>query len=72
MIDYAALWLSLEVIIIPVIYTVGYEMVMDRQRNRYEKAISSVEDLLIAAKLENATLKTKVNYLSQQNKESKQ
>ncbi len=35
--QYAQLWLSLEIIIIPTMYLIGYEFMLEKQRMNFEK-----------------------------------
>ena len=39
---YAQLWLSLEIIIIPTMYLIGYEFMMEKQRRKFEQIITSI------------------------------
>lgn len=57
---YAPLWLSLEVIIIPTLYLIGYEFLMHKQRKDFELNLS-----LIAEEIEN--LDEKVEMLEKEN-----
>lgn len=36
---YTSLWLNLEIIIIPVFYLIGYELMLDKQQNRFEERL---------------------------------
>ena len=40
---YATLWLSLEVIILPTVYTLGYKYLMDKQRKGFENDINEFQ-----------------------------
>lgn len=56
---YAPLWLSLEVIIIPTLYLIGYEFLMHKQRKSLEKEISSLNEIIDKQYKEIIRLKTK-------------
>jgi hypothetical protein len=47
---YKMLWLSLEVIILPLIYYVGYEMMMDNQKGKFEENIDFISNKVIDLK----------------------
>lgn len=45
--QYATFWLSLEVITLPLIYAVGYEMLMDKQKKKYEQEIRTTRQYIL-------------------------
>lgn len=64
---YATLWLSLEVIILPLIYYIGYELLMSDQKEELEKEldifideIEGLEDYAVSLEKENSNLKEKL------------
>jgi len=40
---YKELWLALEIIILPIIYIIGYEMLMDNQRKSFLKTFQHLK-----------------------------
>tara|TARA_Y100000310_G_C20663807_1_gene806319 strand:- start:2099 stop:2365 length:267 start_codon:yes stop_codon:yes gene_type:complete len=54
---YALLWLSLEVIIIPTLYLVGYELLIHKQRKNFERDISLIVSKVEKLEKENYRLK---------------
>ena len=58
--NYSLLWLSLEVIILPVVYYLGYELIMDKQRAAFQRSIDAIRDYSAAMAAENTILKEKV------------
>ena len=60
---YKMLWFSLEVIILPLIYYVGYEMMMDQQKEEFERSVDFISSKIIDLDDENKGLKLKLKYL---------
>ncbi|KKM76383.1 hypothetical protein LCGC14_1380700 [marine sediment metagenome] len=64
--DHAMMWLYIEVIVLPIIYYIGYEVLMEKQKESFErdadkmieKAIA-VRDYAISVEKETAKLKYK-------------
>ncbi len=56
---YDKLWLSLEVIILPIIYSIGYEALMEKQRNRMINIHTKISRKILKLEVENCILKTK-------------
>lgn len=42
--EYDKLWLSLEIIILPLAYATGYECLMNRQRNKFETIMNMMAE----------------------------
>ena len=56
----AMMWLSLELIILPFIYVVGYEMLMDKQRRQLEEKMNKTLLNLNVLEKQNLELKHKL------------
>ncbi|MEK6809157.1 MAG: hypothetical protein AABY40_00625 [Nanoarchaeota archaeon] len=56
-----AMWLSLELIILPFIYVVGYEMLMDKQKQWLEEKMSRILARSALIEKENIGLKYKLS-----------
>lgn len=59
----AAMWLSLEVIILPFLYVVGYEMLMDRQKRELEEKMRKTLLNLNVLEKNNVELKHNLNII---------
>ena len=57
----AAMWLSIEVIILPFLYVVGYEMLMDKQKKQLEEKMNKTLLNLNVLEKQNLELKHKLN-----------
>ena len=55
------MWLSLEVIILPFLYVVGYEMLMDKQKREVDAVMYRVISESTAIESENVELKNRLN-----------
>ncbi len=44
--NYSVLWLSLEVITLPIIYYIGYEMLMSRQKEELDREFDELSEEL--------------------------
>jgi len=59
----AMMWLSLEVIILPFLYVVGYEMLMDKQKQRLEEKMDQTLLSLNVLEKQNLELKHKLSII---------
>lgn len=59
--DFKALWVFLQIITLPAIYYIGFEILMERQKKEFENSIDLVSE-------EFNFLQCKINELEQQNK----
>ncbi len=57
---YAPLWLSLEVIIIPTFYLVGYELILEKQRKDFERDSSLIQEHAEKLEKENYRLRLRL------------
>ena len=55
------MWLSIEVIILPFLYVVGYEMLMDKQKKQLEEKMNKTLLNLNVLEKQNLELKHKLN-----------
>lgn len=56
---YRTLWFSLEFIILPIIYIIGYEILMERQEKFHKKEINKISEKLIKIETRYTRLLTK-------------
>jgi len=61
---YSVLWLTLEVIILPVIYMVGYENLMNEQEKLFDEDTTELIDTVESLEKENFRLKEKMKKLT--------
>lgn len=59
----AAMWLSIEVIILPFLYVVGYEMLMDKQRRELMAKMNKTLARATLTENENLELKHKLSII---------
>ena len=57
---YVQLWLSLEIIIIPTLYLVGYELLLEKQKKMFEEKINLIEQRSKDLEHKNTELKLKL------------
>lgn len=57
------MWLSLELIILPFIYVVGYEMLMDKQKKEADAVMNRVISESTAIEKENVELKNELSII---------
>lgn len=55
--NYDKLWLSLEVIVLPIIYYMGYEILMDKQKKDFDNTLEEMYNYASELEKENARLK---------------
>ncbi len=63
---YSPLWLSLEVIILPVIYTLGYELIIDEQKWTFSEILDNISEYSKQLEKENIKLKEENKYLKKE------
>ena len=59
----AAMWLSLEVVILPFLYVVGYEMLMDKQKQQLEEKMNKTLLSLNILEKQNLELKHRLSII---------
>lgn len=59
---YATLWLTLEAMILPAVYIIGYEMLMERQKRRFEKDMLKVKSTIMTLKKEADVERENIKY----------
>ncbi|MBI4453746.1 hypothetical protein HY636_03825 [Candidatus Woesearchaeota archaeon] len=70
--NYAIMWLSIEVIVLPLIYYIGYEVLMNKQKANFEKSINKISNNSITLEKENKLLKEELKkYRKYKKKENK-
>ena len=57
---YVQLWLSLEIIIIPTLYLIGYELLLEKQKKMFEEKINLIEQRSKDLEHKNTELKLKL------------
>lgn len=55
--NYAMMWLSIEVIVLPVIYYAGYEILMEKQKDDFERSLSIIHKYVKEIEMENSILR---------------
>ncbi|MBU0460560.1 MAG: hypothetical protein KJ597_04430 [Nanoarchaeota archaeon] len=65
---YRMLWFSLEVIILPLIYYMGYEIMMDGQRESFNRSIDLISNEMNHLDNENKELRLQLKYSKKKNK----
>jgi len=58
--DYKDLWLFLQIVGLPAIYYIGYEILMDKQRETFEKGFNLISIRSFELEKENQELKRKL------------
>ena len=67
---YAMMWLTIEVIVLPVIYYLGYEPMMKKQEDDFDKSFDIIFQKAYELEKENQELRLKNKLFVTQNRKS--
>jgi len=59
--QYTQLWLNLEIIIIPTMYLIGYEFMLEKQKMKFEKRFELIQQRTEELERKNAHLRLKLS-----------